>query len=65
MALALVLALLGGVIAIGARRAAVTADARDRLAVTLRAQVGERSMALARTEDRVGRLRSQLAMTRE
>ncbi len=65
LALALVLAVLGGVIALGARRAAVTADARDRLAVILRAQVGERSTALTGTEDRVGRLRSQLAVTRE
>ncbi|WP_261570994.1 DUF881 domain-containing protein [Frankia gtarii] len=63
-ALALVLVLLGGVIALGARRGATTADNRARLAATLRVQVGERSVALAGAEDRVGQLRSVVEATR-
>ncbi len=63
--LTLVLVLLGGVIALGARRGTITTDDRARLAATLRVQVGERSVALAGTEDRVRQLRSVVAAARE
>ncbi|MCK9893917.1 DUF881 domain-containing protein [Frankia sp. AgB32] len=63
-ALVLALALLGGVVALGARRAAVTADARGRLAHELRTQLRVRTDDLDATESRVDALRASVAAER-
>ncbi|SNQ45554.1 conserved hypothetical protein [Frankia canadensis] len=58
------LVLLGAVIGLGVRRAAVTDASRERLAQTLRAQIRERTTELAATRSRVGELRGQVAASR-
>jgi uncharacterized protein YlxW (UPF0749 family) len=64
VALAIALVVLGGVVALGARRAAVTADARSRLTQALRTQLRAHAADLAETEDRVGELRAGVAARR-
>ncbi|WP_462186271.1 MULTISPECIES: DUF881 domain-containing protein [unclassified Frankia] len=65
LALALVLGLLGLVIATGARRAATTAGERAELVAALRAEIHERSAATTAAATRVSELRLRVKMARE
>jgi uncharacterized protein YlxW (UPF0749 family) len=64
VALVVVLVLLGAVVALGVRRAAITADGRAELTRTLRAQVRERSAEVSVTDDRVDAERRGVAASR-
>ncbi|ABD10841.1 hypothetical protein ThrDRAFT_01461 [Frankia casuarinae] len=65
LALALVLGLLGLVIATGARRAATTAGERAELVAALRAKIHERSAVTTAAATRVGELRLRVKTARE